>query len=633
MARDVSFSTTSADCQDDENTLTDPDDYSPVSDDDDDDDHIHIGPSPRPPLPLSFSNNAVSKSLPLKLAGGIVSRGLGSVARSQSAHPQPKWQYQHVSGLPPRPPPPPLPPPPLTRPKPTSLSRPLDKQDRRRNDVVEPQYRHNDRSHGNDRDSFFSSGCGSGEQEVGAEGESHRLQRLSEHYVGLQDQRSSLLAKFNTAQSQRARVRRLQQRKDGVDRKFMAAARALLPDSTQLHELHKLFNTMQGIYQGYQEAEERLEEVVDELQRDQEGIKSQETAFYQAAMNALGVALLDIDKDQDSPSVKSEDVYLRGISGDRPEIIHPLYQKLRAAFGELQLAKELLTNTQMKRAALHASKTQPLTEDGLDLLETYGDAGKKKALELKAMALMTEEDVEQLQEYDVLEQDARQDIEIYTEKVRVLQKECRDHDVLPSSSYFHPEGFGSESFYRDEIRLLPGPVDGNDESATLAHPVFPLLLSNPTHLLHGFPQTSLQSLRRALQLPLNTPVRAKQVKEAAREANMHSLLSSAESEDKNEYINRWLLHKLHHSAMEAELLWTTFRSRLKILDIDRWQRDVLNFWWRDEPVYLATVGIGNNDTDRASKFVGSRVEFNSLSYSDSGQLEGLRNWKLDDSWS
>ncbi|KAH8156966.1 hypothetical protein CIB48_g11285 [Xylaria polymorpha] len=588
MARDVSFQTTSLDRPDDEDSLTDPDDYSSVSDDD----HIHI-------------------------------------ARSQSAHPQPKWQYQHASGPPPRPPPPPLPPPPLTRPISISLSRPLDKQDKRRNDLAEPKYGHNDRIHGNDRDSFFSSVWGSGEQEVDAKGESDRFRHLREHYVELQDQRSSLLAKFNTAQSRRAHVHRLRQSKDGVDRKFMTAARALLPDSTQLHQL---FNDMQDIHKKYQEAEERLEEVVDELQQDQEGMKSQETAFYQAAMNVLGPALLDIDKDQDSPSVKSEDVYLRGISGDRPEIIHPLYQKLRTAFGELQLAKELLANTQMKRAALHACKTQPLTEDGLDLLETYGDAGKKKALELKAMALMTEEDVEQLQEYDVLEQDARQDIEIYTEKVRILQKECRDNGVLPSSSYFHPEGFKLESFYRDEIRLSPGPVDGNDESATLAHPVFPLLLSNPTHLLHGFPQTSLQSLRRALQLPLNTPVRAKQVKEAAREANMHSLLSSAESEDKNEYINRWLLHKLHHSAMEAELLWTTFRSRLKILDIDRWQRDVLNFWWRDEPVYLASVGIGDNDTDRASKFVGSRVEFNTLPYSDSGQLEGLRNWKLDDSW-
>ncbi|TRX92964.1 hypothetical protein FHL15_006102 [Xylaria flabelliformis] len=627
MAPDVSFSTTSPDCATDEDGSTDPDDCSSVSDD-----HMHIGVSPRPPLPLSFPSNAISKSLPSKLAAGFVSRGAGPVARSQSAHPHPKWKYQHASGPPPRPPPPPHPPPSLTRPLSNPPSIPLEKHDKRRSGLAELRYRYDNGSHGNDRDSFFSSVRDGGEPEVEVEGQSEHVQRLREHYAVLNNQRSSLLGKFKNALSQRAHVHRLRQSKDEVDKKFMAAARALLPETAQLHQLHQLFNAMQNTHVGYQEAEQRLEKVMDELQHNQEELQLQEAAFYKTAVDALGTALLSIDEDQDSLSVKSEDVYLRGISGDRPEIIHPLYEKLRAAFGELQLAKELLVNTQMKRAALHARKTQPLTEDGLDLLETYGDAGKKKALELRAMALMTEEDVEQLQEYDMLEQDARQGIEIYTERVRILQQECRDASVLPLSSHFQQEGFGLDSFYRDEIRLPPSPFDSNDESVTLAHPVFPLLLSNPTHLLQGFPQTSLQSLRRALQLPLNAPVRAKQVKEAAREANMHSLLSTAESEDKTEYINRWLLHKLHHSAMEAELLWTTFRSRLKILDIDRWQRDVLNFWWRDDLIDPMSVGTGDNGTDRASKFVGSRVEFNTFSYSDSGQLDGLRSWKLDDSW-
>ncbi|KAI0454498.1 hypothetical protein F5B21DRAFT_474875 [Xylaria acuta] len=630
MARDVSFSITSLDCpadeadEADEDGSTDPDGYSSDSDD-----HMHIGVSLRPPLPLDFSSSSISKSLPSRLAGRIAPRGPGPVARSKSAHPRSKWQYQHASDPPPRPPPPPLPPP-LTRPISNPISRPSARHDRRRSDLAEPQYGYDDRSHGNDRDSFYSSPFDSGEPEVEVKGESDHVRRLREYYVGLQTQRSSLLANFNNTLSH---VHRLRQSKDEVDRKFMAAARALLPDSIHLHQLHQLFNTMQNTRDEYHEAEKRLQEVVDELQHGQEDLQSQEAAFYKTAMNALGTTLLSIDKDQNSPSVESEDVYLRGISGDRPEIVHPLYEKLRVAFGELQLAKELLANTQMKRAALNARKTQPLTEDSLDLLEqTYGDVGRKKALELRTMALMTDEDVEQLQEYDVLEQDARQGIEIYTEKVRILQRECRENGVLPSSSYFQQEDFGLDSFYRDEIRLPPSPFDSKDESATLAHPVFPLLLSNPTHLLHGFPQTSLQSLRRALQLPLNAPVRAKKVKEAAREANMHSLLSTFESEDKSEYINRWLLHKLHHSAMEAELLWTTFRSRLKILDIDRWQRDVLNFWWRDDLVDSVSVSIGDNGTDRASKFVGSRVEFSTLPYSDSGQLDGLRNWKLDDSW-
>lgn len=433
-------------------------------------------------------------------------------------------------------------------------------------------------------------------------------------------------------QSQAARVRKLRQSKDEADEKFMTVARALLPDGAQLHQLNQLFDAMHSTYRKYMEAEQHLEEVIDRLYNDQEAIETHELALYKTAMEALGVYLFDIDNDQESHSNNTEDWALRGISGDRPEAFHPLYKKLRAAFAELQLARELLANTQMKREALHARKAQPLTEDGLALLENYGDAGRKKALEMRAMTVMTEDDIEQLHEYEELEQDARQTIEIYTEKVRTLQHECRANSALPSSSYFQQKGFGPDSSYQDEIHLESSSLDDHDGSATLAHPVFSLLLSNPTHLLHGFPQTAMQSLKMALRLPPQEPIRAKQISEAAREANMDSLLSNTESEDKGEYINRWLLHKLHHSAMEAELLWTTFRSSLKILDIDGWQRDVLRFWWRDKSVDIGPTGIRENGTDKLSKLVGSHIEFNTFARSDSGQLNGLRDWNLNHSW-
>ncbi|KAJ3565928.1 hypothetical protein NPX13_g7320 [Xylaria arbuscula] len=378
-----------------------------------------------------------------------------------------------------------------------------------------------------------------------------------------------------------------------------------------------------------QKAEQRLDETMNKWHRGQE-------SFCDTITRSLGIALLNnnnnTNNDRDSHSENSKDWALRGISGDRPETFHPLYDKLRVAFGELQLARELLTNTQMKRERLHAQKAPVLPEGSLDLLETYGEAGRKKAVELRAMAHMTEEDAEQLREYDELEQDAKQDIEIFSEKVMILQRECRENGVLPPLSFFQQEGFGVDSFYGDEIRLAPSPFESHDEAATLAHPVFPHLLSNPTHLLHGFPQTALQSLKMAIQLPLNAPVRAKKMKEAAHEVNMHALISSFKSEDKSDYINRWLLHKLHHSALEAELLWTTFRSKLTILDIDRWQRDVLRFWWQDKPVNLDSIDFGDDYTDTASAFAGSHTEFNKLPYSDSGQLDCLRTWDLDDSW-
>ncbi|KAI8627717.1 hypothetical protein F5Y19DRAFT_465642 [Xylariaceae sp. FL1651] len=455
------------------------------------------------------------------------------------------------------------------------------------------------------------------------------IQRMSKHYVELRNWRISFSNTLDKVQSRRTRIQDLRHNQDEADRKFMAAVRAILPTTPQLQQLYK---TMQDTRLRCQEAEQHFEDIVDELQHSQEDLKLNERKFY-AAIGALETNLAQDKTDRESCSDSSEDLILRGITGDRPEAVHPLYGELRVAFGELQLARELLANTQMKRDSLHSWKAQTLTEDGLDLLETYGDAGKKKALELKSLALMTEEDHAQLEEYDNLEQTARKNIETYTEKVRDLEKKCREKGVLPSSSYFQLEGFGLDPYYRDEIRLAPGPFDCNDESGTLAHPVFPLLLSNPSHLLHEFPHTALQSLRKALQLPPSMPSRTRQINEAAREENIHSLLSTAELDNKGEFINRWLLHKLHQSALEAELLWSTFRARLKILDIDRWQRDVLHFWWRDQPAVdpLPAV-VMRGDKSYASTSVACGTVLGSRPVSDSGQLDGLRQWKVEDFW-
>ncbi|KAI0515380.1 hypothetical protein F5B22DRAFT_186261 [Xylaria bambusicola] len=658
MAPGVSFSTASLEFLVDDGTTdatdatTEPDDYSSVSSDD-----MHIGLSSRPQLPLILSHGSVSKSLPSTLPSGIVSRRTGPPPRSQSTRPHPTSDHQRPSTYSPRPqlyhpppphtplrprappPPPPPPPPPrppslpsFTPPATQTLLRPLDQRDISSSHLAAPHHGHNARGHGDDRESFFSSSEESDTTGFDANGEPDSFQHLTENYLELRNERSALSMVFDTAKSHQAQVRSMRRNEAEASRKFMAMVQTSLP-AEQCHQLHQLFKVMQDSQQARQKAEERFDQTINELYRGQDNLGSHEEIFYNTITRTLGIALFNnINNDRDDHSENSDDWALRGITGDRPETFHPLYEKLRVAFGELQLARELLTNTQMKRDRLHARKAQIFTEDSLDVLETYGDVGKKKAHELRAMVHMTEEDNEQLREYDELERDAKQDIEIYTEKMIILQRECRENGVLPQSSYFQQEGFGVDSSYRDEIRLVPGSFDSNDETATLAHPVFPHILSNPTHLLHGFPQTALQSLKMAIQLPLDAPVRAKKIKEAAREANMHTLLSNVKSENKSDYINGWLLHKLHHSALEAELLWTTFRSRLTILDIDRWQGDVIKFWWLDNSVDPVSVNIGNNHTDKASVFAGSCREINKFPHSDSGQLDGLRTWNLDDSW-
>ncbi|KAI1822864.1 hypothetical protein F4861DRAFT_513001 [Xylaria intraflava] len=603
MPADMSFSTNASPDFLVDDGLADPDDYSSVSSDD-----IHIGISTRPQLPHVLSANVLSKTLSPRLTGGIVSPAPSSPRRcSQSAYrnsPLPHAVLQPTrptSDTPPRAPP--------------------DSRGRRRGSLAQSQNDYDERRDSNNRTSFVSPS----KEHDGAEADetSHEVNhepaaalRLAEHYARLRNQR--------------AYVRKLRQSKDEVDREFMAAAQALIADNPQLSQLHKLFKNMHDIRLVHQAAESHLEEITDELQHFQADPDSA-GSFYATTTGPSGTALFKVKDRDNRPDNSDKIAALWGITGDRPQNSHALYEKkLREALGELQLAKELLANTQMKREAFQAQKSLPLAEDTLGMLEAYGDAGRKKALELRAMALMTEDDYEQLREYDELEQSAKRDIETYTNRISLLEQECRENGVSLPSSYFPQRAHGPDS--REEIRLAPVPFDGKDESATLAHPVFPLLLSNPTHLFHEFPQTALQSLRMAIQLPPNSPVRAKQVSEAALEANMDSLLSTVESDDKSEFINRWLLHKLHSSAMEAELLWTTVRARLKILDIDRWQRHVLHFWWRDDPVDPVPAGIGNNGTDKTAPYADPGAEFNRLPYSDSGQLDGLRHWKLDDSW-
>ncbi|KAI1173713.1 hypothetical protein F4777DRAFT_589692 [Nemania sp. FL0916] len=489
------------------------------------------------------------------------------------------------------------------------------------------------------------------ESESGSEGEADHMQHLTDRYVALREQRKSQLANFREAQQQHAYISRLQRSAVEADQKFMDLARELLSDNPRLSQLHRLFKTMQNTRIECQDAEQQLRETVDNLYHGQNELALQEDRFYKTALGAWEVTL----ESDSSQSSDSDDSYLLGITGDRPEITHPRYQKLCAAFAELQLAEELLANTQMKRAALLVRKQkETFTEDNFPILESFGSAGKKRALQLRKRDL---DDLKQLEEYDALEKEARQGIEQYTESFKVLLKECRESNVLPPSSKFHQDQPALDLSRRDE-RLAPIPSELNDEEVNLAHPLFPLLLSNPTHLLHKFPQTAMQSLKMALQLPTTAPIRPIQVREAAREANIHFLLSQPGSqpdpEDKSDYINRWLLHKLHHSAMEAELLFETFQSKLKILDIDRWQQDVLRFWWRDDAVDVPAEDMADNGTNKAANSSASPAEFGTASepgcseledltyldetdsllycHSDPGQLERLKDWNPNDLW-
>ncbi|KAI1205950.1 uncharacterized protein F4807DRAFT_441088 [Annulohypoxylon truncatum] len=462
---------------------------------------------------------------------------------------------------------------------------------------------------------------------------SRSFQRLTTHFSRLRDRRTNLREIFNGVQLKRTQVQEMRHVKDDATLAFMTAVQGLLPDNPGLD---KFFKDMRDAQLRCQEAEQRFDDMLDELQHGEVELELEEQRFYTAAA-VIDSTAPDDESDDDNCSQVSDNSMLRGITGDRPEDIHPLFEGLREASRNIQLARELLVNTQMKRKALSAGKSHLLSPDSIELLESYGEAGKKRALELKRLGVMSQDDIEMLQDYDNLEQRALFDIDRYTKEAVRLENECREKRVMPKNTPFQQEGFGFNPVYSDEIRLGDELFDrpSKGQSKTLAHPMFPKLLSNPTYLLEEFPQTAQQSLRQAISLPQHLPTRQKHIENAAREVNIHSLLKEAGDRggDKRGYINRWLLHKLHLSSMEAELLWSTFHSRLKVLNVDRWQQDVLHLWWKDQAANLPPAQFEGVYEDRSSASINPRPDLPSRCYSDSHQLDHMRLWDIEEAWS
>ncbi|KAI2609294.1 hypothetical protein GGR54DRAFT_384376 [Hypoxylon sp. NC1633] len=458
----------------------------------------------------------------------------------------------------------------------------------------------------------------------------HGLRRLTEHYSRLRDRRTNLWEIFDGIRVKRTQVQDLRHVKDEATLAFMTAVQAILPNNPDLDRLYK---GMQIAQLRSQEAEQRFDDILEELQHGEIELELEEQRFFSVAADIDGTSS-DDECDDDSCSQTSENSALRGITGDRPEDIHPLFEELREAYRNVQLAKELLVNTQMKRKALSAAKSPLVSPESIELLEKYGDAGRNRALELRRLGIMSEDDMEMLQDYDILEQKALLDINRFTEEAMRLENECRRKQVIPKNAPFQQEGFGFNPVHRDDIRLEDGSLNGalpREYPKTLSHPVFPKLIYNPTHLLEEFPLTAQQSLRIAVSLPPAMPARQKHIDDAAREVNINSLLGEAGDGDKRGYINRWLLHKLHLSPMEAELLWSTFHVRLRILNIDRWQHDVLHLWWKDQAANSPPTQFEGAYEDHSSASINPRMDLPSRCFSDSG-LDHIRLWDAEDNW-
>lgn len=382
--------------------------------------------------------------------------------------------------------------------------------------------------------------------------EDTEAKKITRQWCRLRERRRDFRSSFRRITSARDVLADVRQRRNHKFRALLQAVSEVL-DVHRQEELDTLFREVQGVDTEHQQAEASLDDLLDELEDNELKLEVEQLKFF------TGI----IRSEPGSPPAErtlsrpSSRISLRGIKGERDEDIHPQFEEFQDALQDLQLAREFKMNLNFKKR----------------LAENQGDEIGPTEREF-------------LQDYDSLYKQALDEMEHCTQRAEVLEAQCRNNNRFPGNGYFQQVPTGGEPRFNGDLDLEEAVLDDEDSrgsGVTLAHPQFPLLLSNPSHLLHEpLPQTALAALRSAYTLPEKCPSRGQLVAEASKEYGIQTLLIPSKDEDKQDFINRWLFHRLRQSAIEVEQLVSTFRARLKILDWNKWQRDVIFFWSRDE---------------------------------------------------
>lgn len=378
----------------------------------------------------------------------------------------------------------------------------------------------------------------------------------------LQERARRQVSRWQRIRKQREVLYESRQELNQATMKFLSAVQSLLPRHGSLtKQIQKLQTLGLNVQAGEANVDDLIDEYEDGLLADLE-----EGPF---STNAT--------MPRSPPAIE-----LRGIEGVRRNLSNPLFENFENAIMNFRNQKEWQAYIKLRRNLLDLLGEEALSDDDRDFLRKHDEFQQEAAKEVARLETIAEK----------------------------LEEVCRTADTIPSYSPLQEKGYWRAPYHADDIDLekdLPNEEAEAKTIRTLAHPVYPHLLSNPKHLLQDpFPRTAKNNLRMASSLPPVVKRRKDFVEEAEKELEIESLLSSARDDDKDDFINRWLLQKLRLSPMEAEVLLGTFRSFLDVLDRNAWQHDVLSFWFIDIPVRLrinnhpedASVRVNAADTSR-----------------------------------
>lgn len=436
----------------------------------------------------------------------------------------------------------------------------------------------------------------------------------------------------------RKELRELRRRKDDADNAFMQTFRPYLTSKARVAVvptdlLGERFGEMQSIRDEYYTAESAYESMELELDKEELALEMLEADMARLTREHLGVRRHDplpprppATKVNGSVETKPTDrlahhqdesgppspVSLLGISGERQEDIHPLYQELLEAAGDRQLAEEYCEDLEvhyekilydleleLHRKRVRNNQGNLISEEDLRSLRSSLTKVPTDAAEFEARFGITisEDDLEFLRDYQVVEKRARKELEEASQNLNRLRELCIEKGVMRKHASYHEEMaiFSGSSW-------TPTPADGNlaiestprPASGGLAHPRFPILLSNPSHVLDLL--SPITALERALKLPKDDPTSAQRRAECMKELGISTLMKKAENTP--DYINQWLIHRLRTSPMEAELMLAVCESVFKVVNLRRWQEEVLYYWRLDDAAKLSPLAFQGARTPR-----------------------------------
>lgn len=409
------------------------------------------------------------------------------------------------------------------------------------------------------------------ESDVSSEGEIELLwMQLKEKRARLNDIKAQMTQR-------RKELRELRRKKDDADNAFMSVIRPILVNQRGLPHgsislLDRRLNDMQGLRTDYHFQESIYEGLEVMLDEEEEELNGLETRFF--SLLATGRTRVERPPPYGADSHQEETDHtnnmpldLRGISSNGPrEDLHPLYLELTSTIGDLENAKEE-------------------HDDLLFVKEQYDyDIEVKKTTGKK----LTEEEREFLAEFPSENVRMRNQVVELEASVKRLREKCEEKGVMRKhlsarmTQVLYPETPCEDLDLDDKEDILAN-------HSSLAHERFPELLSQPEHVLaEEGPYTPLGQLKVATKLPNEDAEKRTKVRLASKEYAIDRLMQDYETDSKADFVNRWLLHQLRTSPLNATLLHSTFvgSKSLKIRDFWRWQSDVLHYWWRDNTTVL-----------------------------------------------